>query len=80
MRLQPLYRAEFSYRDGWEVELAGEHGSEWLNFYLVEGSCRGRVEGRLRGANHPRRRVDGTFCPDFQGVIETMDGAELLFD
>jgi hypothetical protein len=28
----------------------------------------------------PRRRTDGTFCPDFQGVIETADGAEIFFD
>ena len=34
----------------------------------------------MRGANHPRRRTDGTFCPDFQGVIETADGAEVFFD
>jgi hypothetical protein len=80
MRLEPLYRAEFTYPDGWELELAGEHGSEWHNFYLADGVCSGRVEGRLRGANHPRRRVDGTFCPDFQGVIESADGAQLLFD
>ena len=34
----------------------------------------------MRGANHPRRRTDGTYCPDFQGVIETADGAEIFFD
>ena len=34
----------------------------------------------MRGANHPRRRVDGTYCPDFQGVVETDDGAEVMFD
>jgi|SRR5690349_10194250 hypothetical protein len=80
MRLEPLYRAEFVYPAGWEIELAGEHGTEWLNFYVAEGTCRGRLEGALRGANHPRRRVDGTFCPDFQGVIELADGAHVLFD
>jgi hypothetical protein len=41
---------------------------------------RGRISGRFRGANHPYRRGDGTFQPDFQGVIETDDGAEVLFD
>ncbi|MGZ4132698.1 MAG: hypothetical protein ACXVWF_06605, partial [Actinomycetota bacterium] len=40
----------------------------------------GRVAGRLRGANHPQRRTDHTFVPDFQGVIETEDGAELFFE
>ena len=29
---------------------------------------------------HPYRCGDGTFMPDFQGVIETDDGAEVLFD
>src|SRR5262245_24998621 len=80
MRLEPLYRAEFDYPEEWSVELAGEHGTEWLWFFLAEGRCTGRLQGRLRGANHPRRRPDGTFCPDFQGVIETDDGATVLFD
>jgi hypothetical protein len=38
------------------------------------------VTGRFRGANHPRRRGDGTFLPDFQGVITTDDGATIFFD
>jgi hypothetical protein len=38
------------------------------------------VTGRFRGANHPRRRGDGTFLPDFQGVITTDDGATIYFD
>ena len=58
----------------------GKHGTEWQDFYLAEGTCAGRVAGRMRGANHPRRRTDGTYCPDFQGVIETADGAEVMFD
>lgn len=80
MRHEPLYRAEFVYPAAWSVELAGEHGTEWRDFYVAEGICRGRLEGRMRGANHPRRRTDGTYCPDFQGVIETVDGANILFD
>jgi uncharacterized protein DUF3237 len=80
MRLEPLYRVEFTYPGGWSVELEGEHGREWQDFYLAEGACTGRVAGRMRGANHPRRRSDGTYCPDFQGVIETGDGAEIFFD
>jgi len=80
VRLEPLYRVEFTYPDGWEIELAGDHGREWQSFFLAEGSCTGRLAGGMRGANHPRRRADGTFCPDFQGVIETGDGAEVFFD
>jgi hypothetical protein len=38
------------------------------------------VSGRFRGANHPRRRTDLTYLPDFQGVIETDDGATITFD
>lgn len=34
---------------------------------------------RLRGANFPRRRVDGTLTPDFRGVLETDDGATILY-
>jgi hypothetical protein len=80
MRLEPLYHVEFVYPEGWSIELAGDHGSEWQDFYLAEGTCTGRIAGRMRGANHPRRRPDGTYCPDFQGVIVTADGAEVMFD
>jgi hypothetical protein len=79
MRLEPLYRVEFAYPVGWLVELAGEHGREWQGFFVAEGTCSGRIGGRMRGANHPRRRTDGTYCPDLQGIIETADG-ELFFD
>jgi hypothetical protein len=37
MRLEPLYRVEFTYPQGWSIELA----------------CTGRIAGRMRGANHP---------------------------
>ena len=80
MRLEPLYRVEFTYPEGWSVELRGEHGTEWRDLYIADGVCTGRIAGRMRGANHPRRRVDGTYCPDFQGVIETEDGAVVMFD
>src|SRR3954452_659824 len=70
VRLEPLYTVAFTYPEGWSVELRGEHGVEWQDLYIAEGTCSGRLVGRIRGANHPRRRVDGTFCPEFQGVIE----------
>ena len=60
--------------------VGGAHGRQWQDFYLADGTCAGRVAGRMRGANHPRRRTDDTFCPDFQGVIETADGAAVFFD
>ena len=55
-------------------------GTESQHFYLAEDHCDGRITGRFRGANHPRRRPDGTFLPDCQGVTETDDGAVILFD
>jgi hypothetical protein len=54
----------------------GSESAEGRFFFLAEG----RISGLFRGANHPSRRGDGTFLPDFQGVIETDDGAEVLFD
>ena len=80
MRLEPLYRVRFSYAGGWSADLAGAHSAEGRFFFLAEGRCEGSISGLFRGANHPHRRSDGTFLPDFQGVIETDDGAEVLFD
>ena len=80
MRLEPLYRVQFSYTAGWSADLAGPDSFEGRFFFLAEGRCEGRISGLFRGANHPHRRSDGTFLPDFQGVIETDDGAEILFD
>ena len=80
MRLEPLYCVRFSYAGGWSADLAGQDSAEGRFFFLAEGRCEGRISGLFRGANHPHRRGDGTFLPDFQGVIETDDGAEVLFD
>lgn len=77
VRLEPLYRIRFTYPEGWAVGLDG--GWE-QHFYLAEGRCEGGVNGRLRGANYPRRRSDGTFRPDFRAVIEADDGATIMFE
>jgi len=76
MRLEPLYRLRFEYPEGWAVELEGFE----QHFYVAEGRSEGAIAGRFRGANHPVRRADGSFRPDFQGVIETDDGATVFFD
>jgi hypothetical protein len=68
MRLEPLYRVRFSYSDGWGADLAGPENDECQFFFLAEGRCEGRIAGHFVGANHPHRRSDGTFLPDFQGV------------
>jgi hypothetical protein len=80
MELKPLYRVEFSYTDEWGVNIEGPNGAESQHFFLGEGICSGRIAGRFRGANHPHRRTDLTYMPDFQGMIVTDDGASIYFD
>ena len=78
MRLEPLYRIRFTYSKAWGVELEG--GWQQLLF-LAEGRCDGSVAGRFRGANFPQRRTStGPFVPDFRAVIETDDGATVMFE
>lgn len=79
MRLEPLYQVRFTTPERWSVELSGESGSEAQSFLVAEGRCEGGVSGRFRAANFPRTRIDGTLLPDFRGVVETDDGAALLF-
>ncbi len=79
MRLEPLYQARFSTPERWSVELRGPHGSEAQNLLFAQGRCEGRVAASLRAANFPRRRADDTLIPDFRGVLETDDGATILF-
>jgi hypothetical protein len=78
MLLEPLYRMEFDYPQAWSVTLAAG-GSEGQHLFFAEGRCDGRLSGSMRGANHPQRRGDATYCPDFDGVIVTDDGATVLF-
>lgn len=80
MQLKPLYSVRFRYPSDWSVELTGEAGTEQQAFFFAEGTCTGVLSGRFQGANHPRRRTDLTFLPDFQGIIETEDGATVYFD
>jgi hypothetical protein len=78
MRLEPLYRIRFTYPEAWGVVLEG--GWQQL-FFFAEGRCEGALTGRFRGANFPQRRgADGPFRPDFRAVIETDDGATIMFE
>jgi hypothetical protein len=79
MRLESLYRARFSAAHSWSTELTGDGGTEGQNFLLTKGRCEGQIAASWRGANYPRRRTDGTLTPDFRGVLETDDGATILF-
>jgi hypothetical protein len=77
VRLEALYTIRFSYPEGWTVAL----GAGWeQHLYIAEGTCKGGITGRFRGANYPRRGHDGTFRPDFRAVIETDDGATIMFE
>jgi hypothetical protein len=80
VQLKPLYTVRFNYPEAWDATITGAFGAEEENFLLAEGRCEGGIAGRFRGANHPRRRTDGTYLMNFQGFIETEDGARLLFD
>jgi hypothetical protein len=77
VRVEPLYRIRFVYPAGWSVGLAG--GWE-QHFYIAEGRCEGKISGRFRGANYPLRQADGTFRPDLRAVIETDNGATIMFE
>ncbi len=80
MRLEPLYWLRFVYPEAWGIPLGGEESTEGQYFFLAEGRCSGRITGRFRGANHPRRRGDATYEPNMQGIIETDDGATIFVD
>jgi hypothetical protein len=80
MRLESLYRLRFTYPEGWEITLTGELGSEEQHLYFAEGHVEGRISGRFRGSNFPRRRTDKTFIPNFHGIIQTDDGATILLE
>lgn len=78
MKVEQLYRIRFTYPESWKVDLEG--GWE-QHLYLAEGRCEGSISGRFRGVNFPRRQgVDGPFRPDFRAVIETDDGAVIMFE
>jgi hypothetical protein len=47
---------------------------------LAEGRSAGRLSARHRAANFPRKRSDGALVPEYRGVLETDDGAVILFE
>ena len=80
MRLEPLYTATFTTPEAWSVEVAADAGIEGRNFLLAEGRSTGRLSARYRAANFPRKRADGALVPEFRGVLETDEGAAILFE
>jgi hypothetical protein len=79
MRLEPLYRITFTTPEAWQVGVEGANGTERQSFLIAEGRSEGRLSARYRGANFPRTRTDGALLPDFRGVLESDDGATVLF-
>jgi uncharacterized protein DUF3237 len=80
MQLKPLYRLRFDYPESWAVEIAGEGGKEEQLLLFANGRTEGRISGKFRATNYPRRRTDRTAMTDFRGVIETDDGAVVLLE
>ena len=78
VRLQPLYTIRFRYPE--EGRSGTIKGDEAELFFPAEGTVEGGISGRFIGANHPRRRSDGTYRMDLQGAIETDDGAQIVID
>jgi hypothetical protein len=70
VRLDPLYRITFSYRES--------HGGADERLLLAEGTCEGRLAGSFRAANRARRTIDGTWLPDLHAAVETEVGAVVL--
>ncbi len=80
MRLEPLYIVTFTTPEAWSVEVDADVGTEGRGFLLAEGRSAGRLSARYRAANFPRKRADGALVPEFRGVLETDDGAAILFE
>jgi hypothetical protein len=79
MQLEDLYRVTFTTPESWSVTRSGSDGDEGQSFLIAEGRATGRISARYRAANYPRRRVDQALEPAFRGVLETDDGASILF-
>ena len=61
--------------------MVGLEGGWEQHLFLAEGRCEGSISGRFRGANFPlRRTAAGPYRPDFRAVIETDDGATIMFE
>ena len=88
VRLDHLFDGELRFNeyppnalggDGFHVPTYGPD-ADWVGYVDGGGTIEGdKVRGTLRWTNHPRRRADGVWLPDFQGVIQTDDAADILF-
>jgi len=81
MQTVALFEGELRFDETTEVGFRtyGADG-DWVSYVTGDGHVTGeRLSGSVRWTNHPRRRADGTWLPDFHGVISTNDGAQILF-
>jgi len=70
---------ELAYRGPFELvkPYGGEEGS---GYGEGDGVVTGdKLAGQVRWSNHPRRRSDGRMLPDAAGMIQTDDGAKVMF-
>jgi hypothetical protein len=80
MRLEHLCDMDLGYTT--EFFLVQPYGGEEGSAYGEgDGSVTGdTLSGSARWSNHPHRRSDGSMLPNARGVIETPDGARVIFD
>ena len=80
MRLEHLCDMDLGYTT--EFFLVQPYGGEEGSAYGEgDGTVTGdSLRGTARWSNHPHRRSDGSMLPNTRGVIETPDGARVIFD
>jgi hypothetical protein len=80
MRLNKLCSMDLSYTDGFTL-IRPYDGDSGLGWGVGTGTVTGdRIRGTARWSNHPASRGDGVMLPGVRGVIETDEGAEVIFD
>ena len=85
MRLEHLCDMELAYRSEslyqGKFVLARPYDSQEASAYGEgDGWVKGeQLEGKARWVNHPHCRSDGVWLPNLHGVIQTEDGASILF-
>lgn len=79
MILEHLCEMELAYRGPFALvkPYGGEEGS---GYGEGDGIVTGhRIAGKVSWVNHPRRRSDGRMLPDAGGIVQTDDGAKVMF-
>ncbi|MDJ0897764.1 MAG: hypothetical protein QNJ55_03055 [Xenococcus sp. MO_188.B8] len=85
MHLEPLCNLELAYREEslyqGKFVMARPYDSQEASAYGEgDGWVKGeRLQGTARWVNHPHCRTDGVWLPNLHGVIQTEDGASILF-